>query len=566
MIKLKLALICILTGLITVSGVYAIGLSGETKEDEIQTEVAEEKKEEVVVATEPVKEEKQEKKEETIAKEETKEPEKEVKEDIKTEEALPKVEFTLSATTLESVNGEEKVVTVKADQDVEITAWTSKGTCSIWNEPGYLFIYPSTDATIEVKGKASGHQDTIQTINVKYVKSDEKKSDSGNYTVTDLNQKMEIISNVNIRKEPDRNSTKLGMFTKGQSVEVVGYVSNGFYKVKYGSQEVYIDAEHVKELAGTTTVSSETASVNETPISKWIKIKSTVNIRKGPDRSSTKLGTMYTGQSYEATAVTSNGFHKVKWGGTEVYIDSEHVEDISQETSSTPVQTESDNGGEQPTTQQPSEQQSSGDYSETPVSKWVKINLGVNVRQAADRGSQKLGFIFAGDTVEVTAITSNGFHKIKWNGKEVYIDSEHVGADSEKPSTPEVNTNTPVDTGDLSFYFRGAMSGLQDAFFNTANAYGVDPYLVTAIACHETGYGTSDACNSLNNFGGILTPDYSAYRSYETPQAGIDHLCLLLSWYRDQGRTTIESIGQWYCNGEQLWVQRVTTIYNAMKA
>lgn len=470
MIKLKLAVIGILGALIVGLGSYAIDLPNPFIKEKV--------KQEATVVVQSVKPEKEEKvEEETEAVEETVE-EPEVKEEVKQEtveeekEDLPEVEFKLSDTKVESINGEEKVVKVTADKSVEIAAKVIKGTCSIWNEPGYLFIYPSSDSVVEVMGSAEDHESTTQQITVKYTSKDVKKEpEKTQYTITPMNSTMEVAANVNIRKEPDTNSDKLGLFYTGEKVEVIGYASNGFYQVKWNGKEVYVFAEYVKEISQSSDNIVENTPAPET------------------------------------------------------------------------------------------------NYGETPVSKWVKIVLNVNVREAADRNSRKLGMLFAGDTIEVTAITNNGFHKVKWNGKEVYIDSEHVGADASQPSAPEQNTNpNPEQTGDLSFYYRGAMSGLQDKFFAYANQYGVDPYLITAIACHETGYGTSDVCVSRNNFGGILTPDYSDYRTFDSVDEGVRYLASLIGWYRDQGRTSIEAIGEWYCNGEQLWIQRVTTIYNAMKS
>ncbi len=137
-------------------------------------------------------------------------------------------------------------------------------------------------------------------------------------------------------------------------------------------------------------------------------------------------------------------------------------------------------------------------------------------------------------------------------------------------ATPDTSTSdsgvlTPTLTrgSDLSFWFRSGsgMDGTKDYFFDYASSYGVDPWLCIAIACHETGYGVSDACNSLNNFGGLMDSSGNL-KSYDSKAQGVEALVWLINWYKNQGRTTIEQIGEWYCPG-QGWIGRVTTIYNS---
>lgn len=126
----------------------------------------------------------------------------------------------------------------------------------------------------------------------------------------------------------------------------------------------------------------------------------------------------------------------------------------------------------------------------------------------------------------------------------------------------ELLTPTLTRDSDLSFWFRNGMDGTKDYFFDYAAQYGVDPYLAIAIADHETGYGSSSYCNDLNNFGGLMDKSGNP-KSYDSKQQGVEALIWLLNWYKNQGRTSVADIGAWYCPGEQLWVTRVTTIYNS---
>jgi flagellum-specific peptidoglycan hydrolase FlgJ len=137
-------------------------------------------------------------------------------------------------------------------------------------------------------------------------------------------------------------------------------------------------------------------------------------------------------------------------------------------------------------------------------------------------------------------------------------------SDSSYSLLSDENLLTPTLTrnDDLSFWFKNHMDGTKDYFFDYAAQYGVDPYLAISIAVHETGYGSSDYCNRLNNFGGMFGGDGQA-KQYDTAQEGVEALIRLLSWYKGQGRTTVASIGELYCPGSDAWVSRIITIYNS---
>ena len=131
-------------------------------------------------------------------------------------------------------------------------------------------------------------------------------------------------------------------------------------------------------------------------------------------------------------------------------------------------------------------------------------------------------------------------------------------------SDGSVKTPTLTRNDDLSFWFRGCMVDAKDMFFDSAASYGVDPWLAIAIADHETGYGSSSACNDYNNVAGIITNE-DGLKHYDSLQDGINGLMYLLQYYNSKGRTTIPQIAAWYCNGEQTWIDRVTTIYNSFQ-
>ncbi len=68
-------------------------------------------------------------------------------------------------------------------------------------------------------------------------------------TVTiELTEKtMYAVKNVNIRKNYDKNSEKVGELTTGDSINITGIYSNGWYRGEYQSQEVYIAGNYLSE-------------------------------------------------------------------------------------------------------------------------------------------------------------------------------------------------------------------------------------------------------------------------------------------------------------------------------
>lgn len=74
--------------------------------------------------------------------------------------------------------------------------------------------------------------------------------------------------------------------------------------------------------------------------------------------------------------------------------------------------------------------------------------------------------------------------------------------------------------------------------------YGVDPYIAIAISRLETGNWTSEAFSQYN-FGG-LTGSNGLY-SFDSMQAGAERFISLISWYFENGMTTIAEMAPVYC-------------------
>lgn len=133
--------------------------------------------------------------------------------------------------------------------------------------------------------------------------------------------------------------------------------------------------------------------------------------------------------------------------------------------------------------------------------------------------------------------------------------------------------------GDLAAAFEnselanGALADKADLIEGLCKEYDIDPYLVTAIMAHETGYGTSSAILNKNNPGGMMSS--SGLITYNSLDEGIEAVIRNLSnnYVHQEGNnlTTVSQIGAKYCpvgaandptglNGN--WIPAIVSIYN----
>lgn len=123
-----------------------------------------------------------------------------------------------------------------------------------------------------------------------------------------------------------------------------------------------------------------------------------------------------------------------------------------------------------------------------------------------------------------------------------------------------------------AFENAGVFSGKEDLFIEVADSHNFDPVLLSAIAFHETGYGTSTMVRERNNPGGLYNSSAGTFFSFSSLEEGLDAMAsnLARNYYAD-GLFTIEEIGARYApigvdndptNLNAHWVPTVTGIVN----
>ena len=135
-----------------------------------------------------------------------------------------------------------------------------------------------------------------------------------------------------------------------------------------------------------------------------VKVNTLVNVRKSASATADKVGTASVGSVYEVLQVMDNGWTRIDYDGTEAYIKTEYLEDV---TSSEESATE---GAEQATREPGST---------------VTVKENVRIRSQSNTDSEVLGNASAGDTFTLVE-ESNGWCKITYNGKDAYIRSDFI--------------------------------------------------------------------------------------------------------------------------------------------
>jgi beta-N-acetylglucosaminidase len=110
-----------------------------------------------------------------------------------------------------------------------------------------------------------------------------------------------------------------------------------------------------------------------------------------------------------------------------------------------------------------------------------------------------------------------------------------------------------------------AMSGLGAAFKAAENSYGVNAYFLTALAAHESDFGSSAIARDKNNLFGFMAYDHNPYesaKSYSSVEESIFDVAQYLSeQYLSEGGkhyngVSIEGIGTRYAT-DPLWADKI---------
>ena len=171
---------------------------------------------------------------------------------------------------------------------------------------------------------------------------------------------------------------------------------------------------------GSEAVEEEPVEEEAAPeLTKVTRVKTTdvVNVRSSDSETADKVGKAQTGQEFELVEQRGNGWSKIIFEGKEAYIKSDYLEASAEEI------IVADNASEEGDGNGDSNSETAENVN---VSGKVTVKENVRVRDAASEDGNKLGTVYVGDKLDFVEKMSNGWTKIKYNGKIAYVKSDYV--------------------------------------------------------------------------------------------------------------------------------------------
>ena len=224
---------------------------------------------------------------------------------------------------------------------------------------------------------------------VEQIKSSENEYKKITYKTGKSNTKIGKVNSsrgLNVRSTPRvEDGNKLYVLANGTDVEIIDE-KDDWYKIKVKNKK-------------SGWVSSQYIDLNSK--SSYV-IANRVNFRSGPSTSYSVIGKLSNGDKVEVIS-TSNGWSKIKYNGKTGYVSSQYLSS------------------------------SAAPESTTTTTKYVNT-LSLNVRSGPSTSYSVIGKVSEGDKVEVIS-TSNGWSKIKYNGKTGYVSSQYLSSSVSDSST-----------------------------------------------------------------------------------------------------------------------------------
>ena len=224
---------------------------------------------------------------------------------------------------------------------------------------------------------------------VEQIKSSENEYKKITYKTGKSNTKIGKVNSsrgLNVRSTPRvEDGNKLYVLANGTDVEIIDE-KDDWYKIEVKNKK-------------SGWVSSQYIDLNSK--SSYV-IANRVNFRSGPSTSYSVIGKLSNGDKVEVIS-TSNGWSKIKYNGKTGYVSSQYLSS------------------------------SAAPESTTTTTKYVNT-LSLNVRSGPSTSYSVIGKVSEGDKVEVIS-TSNGWSKIKYNGKTGYVSSQYLSSSVSDSST-----------------------------------------------------------------------------------------------------------------------------------
>ncbi|MFI3167549.1 MAG: SH3 domain-containing protein [Bacillota bacterium] len=308
---------------------------------------------------------------------------------------------TFSTPELQSTTSTVDMVFSKVNLNVRSSASTSSS---------ILGTLKSGESAVHVSTSGNWHK-IIYNGGYAYVSA----STSYSYvmTLSSSSGVVESLVNLNVRSSPSTSGTKVGMLYAGETAVYVE--TNGSWhtilfdgKVAYVSSSITYSKVVASETSGENVTpapeENETPEENITPESESpsfvvMVTTSALNVRSSASTSSTVLGVVGYGETYEYYETTSN-WHKINYNGNTAYVSASY---------STVKEGNSDLSSE-------------SENCDTLIMSCVDS---LNVRSSPSTSSTSVGSLDKGDMVSFTCL-ENGWYETVYKGQTAYVSASDV--------------------------------------------------------------------------------------------------------------------------------------------
>lgn len=309
-------------------------------------------------------------------------------------------------------------------------------------------ILPSNAYAAEANVSAKFSDGSISSAKLVYVQGMNDFPNSVTLTAKAAGSATITVSNIIIS---DSNSSALeNGGSKSQSLNVVDTSSSTSTTNNNSSNS---------NSGNTTNNNSTTTTVKFTEVNETVYTTERCNIRESYSTSSNKIATVNKNTELKRIGVGENGWSKVEYNGKTCYVSSQYL----------------------------STQQADPEF--TSVNEKMYAKQSCNLRASWSTDSDKVGYLDEGQEVTRIGVGENGWSKINYNGKEVYVatrllQAEPLEEEEEETETPE---ETPEDTtNDELATIKEAVGVLPEVGNNVAvYIYAILAIIATVVA----GYG-----------------------------------------------------------------------------
>lgn len=229
-------------------------------------------------------------------------------------------------------------------------------------------------------------------------------------------QVINVSTNLRIRKSPSTSSDVIGYLTNGEIFNIDGK-EGSWYKINANGKVGYIHGDYVKEVSGNSNSSSNNSGSNsnlDTSLAgkkgTVVNVSTSLRVRQSPSTSSSVVGTLRGGQTFEIKG-KSGSWYYINANGLTGYIHGDYVQ---------VGENSSNNGG------QSSENNSGMDTSLAgKTGKVVNVSTSLRIRQSPSTSSSVVGSLSAGQTFKING-KNGSWYNIDAQGTKGHVHGDYV--------------------------------------------------------------------------------------------------------------------------------------------